>query len=140
MRGLGLNALLSGTCRRGHYLLKKNCMGWDIYPRGLFEVLMKLKKYNLPLFIMENGICTENDKERWDFIHEHLVSTHRAIERGVKILGYLYWSFMDNYEWDSGFGPRFGIVEIDYNTSRRLPRESARKFASVCASGKLEQY
>jgi len=138
VRGIGLNSLLSETCVRTHRPLKKNYMGWDIYPQGLFDLLIKSKKYGLPVFITENGICTENDKERWSFIRAHLISVHRAIEHGVKVIGYLYWSFMDNYEWDSGFGPRFGIIEIDYNTSKRLTRESAKKFALVCGSGKLE--
>ncbi len=137
VRRPGLKALLLNTCDDSQRPLKKNYMGWNIYPQGLYEVLMKLKKYSLPILITENGICTENDRERWDFIREHLKSAHRAIEHGAKILGYLYWSFMDNYEWDSGFGPRFGLIEIDYNTGRRLPRESAEKFALVCASGKL---
>ncbi|MGB2706147.1 MAG: glycoside hydrolase family 1 protein [Candidatus Omnitrophota bacterium] len=135
--GFGLNQLLLETCQKGHHPLKKNSLGWEIYPQGLFDLLLKLKKYGLPLFILENGICTENDKERWDFIREHLASTHSAIEHGANILGYLYWSLIDNYEWDKGFGPRFGIVEVDYNTYKRTPRESAKKYASVCGSGKL---
>jgi len=129
--------LLLGVCRKGHHPLKKNSMGWDIYPRGLFEVLVKLKKYGLPVFILENGICTARDDERWDFICGHLRSVHRAIGEGVKMIGYLYWSLIDNYEWDSGFGPRFGIVGVNYNTCRRAPRESAGKFAAVCKTGRL---
>ncbi|MCX5695510.1 MAG: glycoside hydrolase family 1 protein [Candidatus Omnitrophica bacterium] len=117
--------------------LRKNSMGWDIYPQGLYDLLMGLKKYNLPVFILENGICTDNDALRWDYIREHLESVNKALLGGVKILGYVYWSLLDNYEWDKGFAPRFGLVEVDYNTYKRTIRESARKFSEVCKTGRL---
>ena len=60
------------------------------------------------------------------------------MEKGVDVRGYLYWSLMDNFEWAQGFGPRFGLVDIDYNTFQRTVRESARKFAKVCQTGVLE--
>jgi beta-glucosidase len=59
------------------------------------------------------------------------------MDQGVKILGYLYWSLIDNFEWDKGFGPRFGLIEVDYHTYRRTIRESALRFAEVCRSGTL---
>lgn len=58
--------------------------------------------------------------------------------RGVKVIGYLYWSLLDNFEWDKGFGHRFGLIEIDYQNYKRTIRESARKFADVCKTGILE--
>ena len=118
-------------------VLRKNSMGWDIYPQGLYDLLMSLKIYNLPVFILENGICTDNDALRWDYIKEHLESVNRAMQQGVKVLGYVYWSLLDNFEWDKGFGPRFGLVEVDYHTYQRTIRESARKFSAVCLSNKL---
>ncbi|MDD5518688.1 MAG: glycoside hydrolase family 1 protein [Candidatus Omnitrophica bacterium] len=118
-------------------VLRKNSMGWDIYPQGLYDLLMGLKNYNLPVFILENGICTDNDALRWDYIKEHLESLSRAMQNGVKILGYVYWSLLDNFEWDKGFGPRFGLVEVDYHTYQRTIRESARKFSEVCLTNKL---
>ena len=112
-------------------------MGWDIYPAGLYDLLITLKKYNLPVFILENGICTDNDALRWDYICEHLESVNQAMQAGVKIMGYVYWSLLDNYEWDKGFGPRFGLIEVDYHTYKRTVRESARKLSEVCKTGKL---
>ena len=129
--------LLMETCSEQHHPLKKNSLGWDIYPQGLCHVLLKLKKYNLPVIIAENGICTTEDNERWEFIHSHLNQVHLAMEKGVNVTGYLYWSLMDNFEWAYGFAPRFGLIAIDYNTQQRTIRESAKKFAVVCQTGVL---
>ena len=87
--------------------------------------------------ILENGICTENDNLRWDFIRQHLKKINLAMGKDVNILGYIYWSLLDNYEWDKGFSPRFGLIELDYKTYARRPRESAKKFAEVCKTGVL---
>ncbi len=137
VRGLGLKHLLLDGCDGSHNQHSKNCLGWDIYPEGLYKVLMGLRKYRLPLFILENGICTQDDNQRWDFIRSHLVSLSSAIAQGVKVLGYMYWSLMDNYEWDKGFGPRFGLIDIDYTTYARTIRESAKKFALVCKANSI---
>ena len=137
-RGWDIRSMAVDTCNEGHSTLKKNSLGWDIYPEGLYSLLLKFKKYNLPILITENGICTEDDKVRWDYIYEHLANIHRACDKGVRILGYLYWSLLDNYEWDKGFGPRFGLIEVDYNDYKRTIRESARRFAQVCKTGILE--
>ncbi len=129
--------LLLDVCTHDHHL-KKNTLGWSIYPQGLKDVLLSFKRYNLPLFILENGICTEDDNLRWDFISEHLKSMHEAMEEGAKVFGYIYWSLLDNYEWDKGFAPRFGLVHVDYNTYSRIIKESAYKLAQVCKTGRLE--
>ena len=137
-RGWGFKNLTLDVCNENHSKLSKNSLGWDIYPEGLYNLLLKLKKYGLPIFILENGICTQDDNLRWDFICEHLKNIHLAMSEGVKLLGYIYWSLIDNYEWDKGFGPRFGLIEVDYNTYKRTVRESARKYSLVCKTGELE--
>jgi beta-glucosidase len=125
-------------CRMNHSRLRKNSLGWDIYPKGLYDMLIKLNRYNLPIMITENGICTDDDGLRWDFIREHLSAIHKAIEDGVNVTGYLYWSLLDNFEWDKGFAPRFGLIDVDYDTFKRTVRESAYKYAQVCKSGILQ--
>ncbi|MBU1124524.1 MAG: glycoside hydrolase family 1 protein [Candidatus Omnitrophica bacterium] len=137
VRGGGMGHFLLDICQEEHSHLPRNTLGWDIYPEGFFQILMKLKSFNLPVFILENGICTLDDAQRWDFVLSHLQSLHRAISEGVPVLGYLYWSLLDNYEWDKGFAPRFGLVEVDYKTQQRTIRESALKFAEVCHTGKV---
>jgi len=134
----GLGNLVNDTCKNNHHPVKKNSLGWDIYPEGLFEVLLNLKKYGLPVIITENGICTPDDDLRWEYICSHLKNIHLAIGKGVNVTGYLYWSLMDNFEWDKGFGPRFGLIDIDYKTFKRTVRESARLFGQVCKTGILE--
>lgn len=135
-----LKSLFLDNCRDNCGGLKKNSMGWDIYPEGLYDVLMQVKKYNLPVMVTENGICTNDDSQRWDFIREHLINLHRAIKDGVNVTGYLYWSLLDNFEWDKGFAPRFGLIEIDYLTFARKIRKSAQSYAQVCKTGRLDGY
>ena len=137
LEGWGVRNILLDTCKNNHSRLKQNSLGWDIYPDGLYHLLLALKKYNLAVFILENGICTDDDSLRWDFIRQHLVRLHQAISEGVEVSGYLYWSLLDNFEWDKGFAPRFGLIEVDYSTYQRKVRESARKFSSVCQSNQL---
>lgn len=133
----GIGNLAMDVCKNNHHPVKKNSLGWDIYPEGLYEVLLKLKKYRLPIIITENGICTSDDNLRWEYIYAHLKNICLAMEEGVNVKGYLYWSLMDNFEWDKGFKPRFGLIEVDYNTYERKVRESAGKFAYVCKTGAL---
>ncbi len=117
---------------------ERNSLGWEIYPEGLYDLLTKFKKYNLPILITENGICTEDDHQRWRYIQGHLESVVKALGRGVKVIGYIYWSLLDNFEWDKGFRPRFGLIEVDYQTFERKVRPSALKLAQVCRTSILE--
>ena len=137
LRGWGVKNFAMDVCAGGHSNLRKNSLGWDIYPEGFYSVLVALRKYRLPVFILENGICTDDDSLRWVFIREHLGKLIEAMESGVEVLGYVYWSLIDNYEWDKGFSPRFGLIEVDYNNYKRTVRESAIKLARVCLEGKL---
>jgi beta-glucosidase len=105
----------------------------------LCDLLLKLKKYNLPVMITENGVCVSDDAIRWEYIAGHLRYMHKAMKQGVPVTGYLYWSLLDNFEWDKGFGPRFGLINVDYKTQQRTVRESAKKFGRVCETGVLEE-
>jgi beta-glucosidase len=133
-----LRNLLIDACNNNCSRLKKNSLGWDIYPQGLHHLLLTFKRFNLPVLILENGICTNDDVLRWEFIQGHLKELAAVMEKGVRCLGYLYWSLIDNYEWDKGFGPRFGLIDIDYSAYTRSVRESARRFSQVCLTNKLE--
>ncbi|MCU0651480.1 MAG: glycoside hydrolase family 1 protein [Candidatus Omnitrophica bacterium] len=137
VKNWGLDHLIMDTCSSNHHPVKRNSLGWDIYPQGLYELLLKFRKFNLPVIITENGICTDDDSLRWEYIAEHLKSIHAAMEKGALVSGYIYWSLMDNFEWDKGFTPHFGLIGIDYHTYERKIRPSAQKFASVCRTGTL---
>ena len=130
-------SIVFATCQKNHHPLRKNSLGWDVYPEGLYELLLKTAKYKLPIMILENGICTEDDNLRWNYIYEHLKNLSLAMARGVKVLGYIYWSLIDNFEWDKGFSPRFGLIEVDYRTYKRNIRDSAKKFSALIKEGRL---
>lgn len=113
-------------------------LGWWINPKGLENTLLRLKKYKVPIYITENGVADAKDINRERFIKEMLVSCFKAIEKGVDLKGYFYWSLTDNYEWHEGFWPRFGLVEIDYkNNLERKPRNSYYYFANICKNNEL---
>ncbi len=113
-------------------------LGWEIYPKGLYNILIHLKRYKLPIYITENGLADVTDSQRVAFIREHLYWTHRAIAEGTDVRGYLYWSLLDNFEWDKGFWPRFGLVEINYKTQERKIRPSAYEYAKICKENSLD--
>ena len=112
-------------------------MGWDVHPESLFDILQRLRSIGLPILVTENGTSMEDDARRWSYIARHLRSVAQAIDAGVRVLGYCYWSLLDNFEWADGYGPRFGLVEVDYATQRRTARESARRYADVCRTNRI---
>ncbi len=110
-------------------------MGWDVAPEGIYRVLRYLKEYNVPIYITENGIADNDDDDRPRFIKEHLSWIKKAMDDGVDVRGYFYWSLLDNFEWDKGFWPRFGLVEVDYITMERKIRSSAWEYKKIIESG-----
>jgi len=115
--------------------LGKTDMGWEIYPQGLTELLVKLKgQYELPpIWITENGMANPDqvtdgrvaDAQRIDYVQRHLAALQDAMRQGVDVQGYFYWSLLDNFEWNSGYAKRFGIIHVDYATQKRTPKDSA---------------
>ncbi len=113
-------------------------LNWEIYPKGIYHVLLDIGEYNLPVYITENGLADKNDENRKYFIESHLFWIFKAIEEGTDVKGYFHWSLMDNFEWDKGFSPRFGLVEINYSDLSRTVRPSARYYAEICKNNRLE--
>lgn len=123
----------------------RTAMGWEIYPEGLYKLLLRLyAHYNLPrILISENGVSyldpvdaggRVRDDQRIAFIRAHLEVCHRAIQAGVPLIGYFYWSLLDNFEWAQGYHQRFGLVHVDYATQQRLPRDSFAWYREVIAA------
>jgi beta-glucosidase len=111
-------------------------MGWEIYPQGLTDLLVQLKQEYPdlpPVYITENGMASvdavENgqvsDTQRLEYVRTHLEALKAAMDQGVDVRGYFLWSLMDNFEWNSGYAKRFGIVYVDYATQERTPKASA---------------
>jgi beta-glucosidase len=108
---------------------------WDIHPKGFRMVLDEAKVYGLPVVITENGIADSNDANRGRFLLEHLYELGRAKADGMDIRGYFYWSLLDNFEWASGFCPRFGLHSVDRVTGARVARPSVQIYAKVARTG-----
>lgn len=107
-------------------------LGWDATPANLEYALVRLhEKYNLPILITENGLADAKDELRKWWLTQTLFAMQRAIDEGVQLEGYLHWSLLDNFEWDKGRWPRFGLAEVNYKTGERTLRPSARWFGRV---------
>jgi beta-glucosidase/6-phospho-beta-glucosidase/beta-galactosidase len=111
----------------------KNDMGWELTPESLLPILEELKPYGLPIYITENGLADATDNRRPKYIVDVMLALSSAIAKGHDVRGYYHWSLLDNFEWASGFCPRFGLYEVDYtNEARpRIERESARVYRQI---------
>ena len=128
--------------------LDKTQMGWEVYPKGLSDILVWLNDTQtggaLPIFVTENGMAwadtvsnrdgSVQDQQRVDYFEGHLSACLDAVKQGVPLKGYFAWSLLDNYEWAMGYGPRFGLVHVDYDTQVRTPKASYRAFQSMLQS------
>ncbi|GAA2364088.1 GH1 family beta-glucosidase [Nonomuraea africana] len=113
--------------------------GWPVVPDGLRELLVGLReRYGAalpPVYITENGCSYPelDDQARIDFLDGHLAALRAAQEEGVDVRGYFVWSLLDNFEWAEGYHQRFGLVHVDFPTSRRTPRASFHWFKDFLA-------
>jgi beta-glucosidase len=111
-------------------------MGWEIDPDGLRELLVRIRgEYSaLPIYITENGAAFEDpplngggwvdDEPRTNYLSGHMEAVRGAIADGVDVRRYCLWSLLDNFEWEHGYAMRFGIVHVDYDSQRRVPKRS----------------
>jgi len=115
--------------------VEPSCLYWG--PKFYHE------RYRVPIVITENGLSNQDwvaldgkvhDPQRIDYLHRHLRELQRAATEGVPILGYLQWSFMDNFEWAEGYKERFGLLYIDYKTQERIPKDSYYWYRDVVAT------
>lgn len=118
-----------------HWLVTPDAIGYAV--KWLYE------RYKKPIIISENGICCHDwisldgkvhDPQRIDFLQRYLLSLRKVSETGVDLVGYFCWSFMDNFEWELGYRPRFGLVYVDYQTQNRIPKDSAYWYKRVIES------
>ena len=121
-------------------------LGWEVYPQGLTEVLERVASVAgaLPIYVTENGAAypdpepsggTVEDGPRVSFYDRHLLAAQDAVARGVPLKGYFAWSLLDNFEWAEGYGERFGIVRVNYDTQERTPKASYRAFQAMLSAG-----
>jgi len=123
----------------------RTTMDWNVTPECLYwGPRFFYERYGLPIVVTENGMANcdwvhmdgrVSDPGRIDYIRRHLLSLQKAAIDGVDVMGYFYWSIMDNFEWAYGYQQRFGLVHVDYETQKRTPKESAYWYRDVIASG-----
>jgi len=124
---------------------------WEIYPPGMYDLLKQIwDDYYVPaqargeklpdLMVTENGVPVPDvvdsdgqihDERRICYLRDHLVQVHKAIQSWVDVNGYYVWSFADNFEWNLGYGPRFGLIHVDYETLNRTIKDSGMWFAKI---------
>ncbi len=129
--------------------LPRTGMDWEVQPEGLTRLLVRVAEEYAPgvaLYVTENGAAYDDavgedgvvhDAERLAFLRAHLGASLDAIEQGVDLHGYFYWSLMDNYEWSWGYEKRFGIVRVDYDTLERTVKDSGAEYARIIAARAL---
>jgi beta-glucosidase len=112
---------------------EKNDLGWEIYPQGLSDLLVRVSREytKLPIYVTENGMSEDDDARRTEYYDMHLKALRDAKEQGADVRGYFAWSLLDNYEWAEGYTSRFGIVHVDYETQARTPKGSYRAFQGM---------
>jgi beta-glucosidase len=119
-----------------------SAIGWGLAPSGLGATLSRIARVTggIPVYITENGTAMADepdasgcvtDRNRIAYMRAHLIALREAIEAGANVRGYFAWSLFDNFEWASGYAPRFGLVRVDYGTQRRIPKLSAKWYSGV---------
>lgn len=123
-------------------------MGWPVVPEGLTELLLSVHRQTggMPLYVTENGCAADDyptdggvvvDCDRIDYLRAHLAAALDAIDAGVDLRGYFYWSLLDNFEWALGYRYRFGLFYVDFATQARTAKRSAAWYAQVARTGCL---
>jgi beta-glucosidase len=110
-------------------------LDWEIYPQGLYRVLIGLRRERLPILITENGIADGSDALRPQFLIGHARAMLAAIREGVALKGYFHWTCFDNFEWAEGYSAKFGLIANDPAQQDRRLRQSARLYAEICRTG-----
>ena len=109
-------------------------MPYTIYAEGIYRAIKLVSKLNLPIIITENGVADKNDSIRSDYIKKYLFAVSKSIEDGYNVIGYYYWSLMDNFEWAFGYDMRFGLFEVDFKTQERTLKKGANAYIDIIKS------
>jgi beta-glucosidase len=113
-------------------------MGWEINPDGLGRAIRLAARSGLPVVITENGIATADDRERIAYMRSHLGQVAQALRDGIDVRGFMYWSAFDNFEWNEGYRPTFGMIGIDRDDGlRRVVLPSARAYGELARTRSL---
>lgn len=127
--------------------MPRTAMGWTITPNALYWAMKFFyERYQLPMMVTENGMTNVDfvaldgkvyDQPRIEFLKYYLSGLHKATAEGVPVMGYMYWSIMDNFEWAEGYEPRFGLIYVDYRTMERTRKASSYWYEELCRTNIL---
>lgn len=117
---------------RVHEAGERNDLGWEVYPHGLYRIIQSLGRFDLPIWVTENGVADADDDQRPGYILRHLQMIQKARNEGVNVERYYHWSTLDNFEWAEGESARFGLAEVDFRTQERRIRPSGAMYAEIC--------
>ena len=114
-------------------------MGYEDYPQALGGAIRRAAKScpGLPVLVTESGIATAHDARRIAYMQTALREVQTCLADGIDVRSYLYWSWLDNFEWAFGYAPTFGLVAIDRQTFARHPKPSATWLGEVAKSRSL---
>jgi beta-glucosidase len=129
--------LFGKECRHAHHQGKQNTLGWYRYPQGLYQLLLRLKSYDLPIIITENGTSELQDEDYEQFLLSHLRCVGEALTHGVRVWGYMWWSLLDNFEWDKGYDHRFGLIEVDFKNCKRTLKPFATTYKNISQTNEI---
>lgn len=126
---------------------KRTAMGWEIWPRALHDVLLSITRdYGaIPIEICESGCAFDespgtdgvvHDEGRIAYHRAHIAAVIEAMQAGANVRSYHAWSLYDNFEWASGYRPRFGLVHVDFATQRRTLKDSAHWYRDICRAAR----
>lgn len=129
----GAGLLFGAECTADHHGGRRlfSEVGWEVFAPGLHQVLRQLDRLGVPLMVTENGIATADEALRTAYLQSHVAAVAAALDDGVPVIGYLYWTLMDNYEWAEGRTAKFGLAATDFETQERRPRPAAEAFRTL---------
>lgn len=115
-------------------------MGYEFWPGALEATIRRAWEITdqVPVLVTENGIGTDDDGQRIEYVREALRGLAGCLDDGIDVVGYTYWSLLDNFEWIFGYGPRFGLVEVDRTSQRRIPKPSATWLGSIARANSIQ--
>ena len=111
-------------------------MPYTIYAEGIYRAIELVSCLKVPILITENGVADKDDNIRSEYITKYLYAVSKAIDDGYNVVGYYYWSLMDNFEWAFGYDMRFGLYHVDFNNQKRTLKKGSEKFVDIVNHGR----
>lgn len=119
--------------------IETTSLGWEYRPEAVAVCVRRaIEVTGKPVIVTENGIGTEDDRRRIDYVRSALQGLHGCLADSLEVEGYIYWSALDNFEWNHGYAPRFGLIAVDRRTQRRTVKDSGRWLGHVARTNSLE--